>query len=230
MHAQALFVARTSALPAAQNNRLQTRRCSANRRHRPSRRTTQPALLSYGAGSVGSTLTTATGEPLLHVVFVAPQIHWNTGNIGRTCVGLGARLHLVRPLGFSLDEKQIRRAGLDYWSHVDIQTHENWAVFLADTETIDAHRFYYTKFGTRPAAKMEWPADRRPVMLVFGSEIDGFDSIRSWVDDHVPPQQTVAFPMLHPEFRSFNLSTSASMVSSTHIPPLSRLPRSALLD
>ena len=57
----------------------------------------------------------------LHVVLVHPEIHWNTGNAGRTCLAAGATLHLVEPLGFSLDERQVRRAGLDYWAHVDLR-------------------------------------------------------------------------------------------------------------
>jgi hypothetical protein len=56
--------------------------------------------------------------PDLHVVLVEPEIHWNTGNAGRTCLAVGAQLHLIRPLGFSLDEKEVRRAGLDYWPRV----------------------------------------------------------------------------------------------------------------
>lgn len=177
-------------------------------------RPTRGARLSYGAGASGSAVKNADGEPLLHVVFVAPQIHWNTGNIGRTCVGLGARLHLVGPLGFSLDEKQVRRAGLDYWTHVDLRVHEDWNAFVSQTGALSAQVFYFTKFGTRTAADMCWPNNGRPLMLVFGSEIDGFDSIRTWIEENVPPECTVAFPMVHPEFRSFNLSTSASMVRS----------------
>src|SRR4029453_700955 len=57
----------------------------------------------------------------LHVVLVEPEIHWNTGNAGRTCLAAGATLHVIEPLGFSLDEKQVRRAGLDFWGHVDLR-------------------------------------------------------------------------------------------------------------
>ena len=65
-------------------------------------------------------------EASLHVVLVEPEIHWNTGNTGRTCLGAGATLHLVEPLGFSLDAKQVRRAGLDYWPRVPVETWPDW--------------------------------------------------------------------------------------------------------
>ena len=62
----------------------------------------------------------------LHVVLVHPEIHWNTGNAGRTCLAAGATLHLIEPLGFSLDEREVRRAGLDYWEHVDLRVWPGW--------------------------------------------------------------------------------------------------------
>ena len=65
----------------------------------------------------------------IHVVLVHPEIHWNTGNAGRTCLAAGAILHLVEPLGFSLDERQVKRAGLDYWEHVDLRVWPDWAAF-----------------------------------------------------------------------------------------------------
>ena len=63
------------------------------------------------------------------VVLVEPEIAWNTGNAGRSCLAFGAQLHLVGPLGFSLDEKRVRRAGLDYWTHVDPVVHNDWEHF-----------------------------------------------------------------------------------------------------
>ena len=69
--------------------------------------------------------------PDLHVVLVEPEIHWNTGNVGRTCLAAGAQLHLVEPLGFSLDAKEVRRAGLDYWPHVRPCVWADWDIFEA---------------------------------------------------------------------------------------------------
>lgn len=156
----------------------------------------------------GDLLRCPDGTPRLHVVFVHPCIHWNAGNIGRTCLGLGARLHLVGPLGFSLDAAQVRRAGLDYWQHVDLRTYKSWAEFQ-DTG-VDGHAFFYTKFGDLNATEMKWPTDgKRPIVLVFGSEVNGFDGIREWLNNS--NATTVAFPMVDERFRSFNLSTTASM-------------------
>lgn len=152
------------------------------------------------------------GEPILHVVFVHPQIHWNTGNIGRTCLGLGARLHLIKPLGFSLDAKQIRRAGLDYWDHVDVRVYDNWLHFArGEMQQIGGTRYFFTKFGDECATDVEWECDGK-ITLVFGSEIDGFDGIRDWLDTEGQKEKLIAFPMVDNRFRSFNLSTTASMV------------------
>ena len=65
----------------------------------------------------------------MHVVLVHPEIHWNTGNAGRTCLAVGATLHLIEPLGFSLDDRQVKRAGLDYWEHVDLRLWPDWPSF-----------------------------------------------------------------------------------------------------
>ena len=70
-----------------------------------------------------------TPETDLHVVLVEPEIHWNTGNAGRTCLAAGAQLHLVGPLGFSLDDKEVRRAGLDYWPRVAPRVWPDWEAF-----------------------------------------------------------------------------------------------------
>jgi tRNA (cytidine/uridine-2'-O-)-methyltransferase len=170
--------------------------------------------MQFGDGATGERLLDAAGEPLLHVVFVNPSIHWNTGNMGRTALGLGARLHLVGPLGFSLDERQVRRAGLDYWHHVDLRVYSDWAEFSAPggpMYAIGGDRLFFTKFGAEPAAEVEW-ASEQAVVLVFGSEINGFDNIAEWMEgEQGKDERRVAFPMVDDRFRSFNLSTSASM-------------------
>lgn len=165
------------------------------------------------SGTEGPVTDAKDGEPVLHVVFVRPQIHWNTGNIGRTCLGLGARLHLVGPLGFSLDARQVRRAGLDYWEHVDVRVYADWEEF-ADTVLPKlggkSGRFFFSKFGTVRADRVDWPRDGK-IVLIFGSEVDGFDGIRHWLNSEGRDETVVAFPMVDDRFRSFNLSTSASM-------------------
>lgn len=173
-----------------------------------------PVASAHGRGAEGHALLDAQNEPLLHVVFVSPQIHWNTGNIGRTCLGLGARLHLVGPLGFSLDEKQVRRAGLDYWQHVDLRVYANWEEFAQEggaMERIGGTRYFFTKFGAEGAIDVDWSAETAPITLIFGSEIDGFECIKSWMESRGKVERKVAFPMVDSRFRSFNLSTSASM-------------------
>ncbi|CAN8064179.1 unnamed protein product [Agarophyton chilense] len=166
----------------------------------------------YGIGSQGKTaMDSEDGEKLLHIVFVHPQIHWNTGNIGRTCLGLGATLHLVGPMGFSLEEKQIRRAGLDYWEHVDLHVYDDWRKFAnGRMKDLGGTRLFFTKFGQQCATEIEWPREGK-LVLIFGSEVDGFDGIRDWLDTEGRNERRVAFPMVDDRFRSFNLSTTASM-------------------
>ena len=67
---------------------------------------------------------------MLNIVLLRPLIPWNTGSVGRTCIGMGARLHLVKPYGFNLDEKAVKRAGLDYWHNVDLHEHNSWDSFV----------------------------------------------------------------------------------------------------
>ena len=74
---------------------------------------------------------TLHAAPERHVVLVAPEVHWNTGNIGRTCLGAGATLHLIRPLGFSVDDRQVKRAGLDYWQDVPLHVWDSFDAFQA---------------------------------------------------------------------------------------------------
>uniref|UniRef100_A0A7S0ZGK6 tRNA/rRNA methyltransferase SpoU type domain-containing protein n=1 Tax=Timspurckia oligopyrenoides TaxID=708627 RepID=A0A7S0ZGK6_9RHOD len=165
----------------------------------------------FGLGAAPAILSDDTdGEPLLHVVFVSPQIHWNTGNIGRTCLGIGARLHVIGPIGFSLDDKHVKRAGLDYWKFVDLRVYENWAQFVPVLKTF-TNRFYFTKYAHVSMLDVSF-TDSGKTVLIFGSEVDGLTSIREWLNENEDPQHMVAYPMNAPDvFRSYNLSTSASM-------------------
>lgn len=186
---------------------------------RPRRAATRACAAPYGRGAAGAALVDSRGEPLLHIVFVSPQIHWNTGNIGRSAMGLGVRLHLVGPLGFSLDERQVRRAGLDYWEHVDLRVYADWAEFSRPggaMEKIGGKRYFFTKFGADAALDVDYAAARadpdEAVVLLFGSEVDGFTCIEDWLENGPGrAERRVAFPMVHDEFRAYNLSTTASM-------------------
>ena len=139
----------------------------------------------------------------LHVVLVAPEIHWNTGNAGRTCLAAGAQLHLVGPLGFSLDEKQVRRAGLDYWPRVAPVVWADWPAFARALPDLGRPTFF-TARSTRAFQTVSYP---RPAVLVFGRESVGLpdDLLAAHTAD------TVAIPMLDPELRSLNLSTSVAL-------------------
>jgi tRNA (cytidine/uridine-2'-O-)-methyltransferase len=76
---------------------------------------------------------------------VHPEIHWNTGNAGRTCLATGATLHLIEPLGFSLDDREVRRAGLDYWEHIDLRVWPSWDAFERELPTLGEPYFFSTR-------------------------------------------------------------------------------------
>jgi tRNA (cytidine/uridine-2'-O-)-methyltransferase len=143
----------------------------------------------------------------IHVVLVHPEIHWNTGNAGRTCLATGATLHLVEPLGFSLDERQVRRAGLDYWEHVDLRVWPDWAAFEQALPGLGEPFFFSTK-----ATKSMWdaPLGASPdVVLVFGRETGGLPpEIQARYRDRF-----VALPILSPLVRSLNLSTAVGIAA-----------------
>lgn len=112
--------------------------------------------------------------PERHVVLVAPEIHWNTGNIGRTCLGAGARLHLIKPLGFSLESREVKRAGLDYWHRVDPAIWEDFDDFFHGMEPLAEEMALFTKGGGR----LFWSMPRcRRRFLVFGSETRGLPPV-----------------------------------------------------
>jgi tRNA (cytidine/uridine-2'-O-)-methyltransferase len=140
-------------------------------------------------------------EPVLHVVLHEPAIPPNTGNIGRTCVAVGAKLWLVRPLGFELSERQLRRAGLDYWPHLNWQVVDDWEELLAHLGT--HRRWLFTKHATRSYVQPRYsPGD----VLVFGSETNGLPPALLRAD----PQQTLRIPM-RSQVRSLNLAASAAV-------------------
>lgn len=143
----------------------------------------------------------------LHVVLVEPEIHWNTGNAGRTCLAVGAALHLIEPLGFSLDEKQVRRAGLDYWEHVDLRVWQDWAAFEEQLPSLGEPFFFSTK-ATSPVWDAPFAA-AGDLVLVFGKETQGLSqAIRERYTDRF-----YGMPMLSPHVRSLNLSTAVGIVA-----------------
>ena len=140
-----------------------------------------------------------------HVVLVHPEIHWNTGNAGRTCLATGAALHLIEPLGFSLREREVKRAGLDYWEHVDVRTWRSWEAFEHELPTLGDAYFFSTK-----ATRLFWDAPlgaSHDVVLVFGRETGGLPrELHERYHDRF-----VRMPILSPRVRSLNLSTSVAI-------------------
>ena len=141
----------------------------------------------------------------LHVALVHPEIHWNTGNAGRTCLATGAHLHLIKPLGFSLHEREVKRAGLDYWDHVNPTLWPNWEAFEETLPTLGEPYFFSTK-----ATRVFWDAplgSGRDVVLVFGRETGGLPAtLHERYRDRF-----YAMPILSEHVRSLNLSTSVAV-------------------
>jgi tRNA (cytidine/uridine-2'-O-)-methyltransferase len=145
-----------------------------------------------------------SSECPLHVVLVEPEIPQNAGNVGRTCLALGARLHLIGPLGFSLEEKQLKRAGLDYWPSVDLEVHAAWSVFI-ETVPPGAQVLFFSSRGREKFWETEL---KSPLYLVFGSESRGLPpSFYRRHDDSL-----VRLPMAG-DVRSLNLATAAGIAA-----------------
>lgn len=142
-------------------------------------------------------------EPLLHIVLVQPEIPQNAGNIGRTCVALGAKLWLVRPLGFRIDQRHLRRAGLDYWQHLEWEVVEDWTALRRRLP--GPAPWLFTKTAARPYTTAVFhPGD----VLVFGSETQGLPPSLLQED----ADRCLRIPM-RPEARSLNLACSVAIAA-----------------
>lgn len=138
----------------------------------------------------------------MHIVLYQPEIPANTGNIGRTCVAVGAVLHLIEPLGFRLDEKSIRRAGMDYWEHLDVRRYLNFSEFLEKNP--DARIWMATTKAKQVYTEAAFGADD---YIMFGRESAGIPE-----EILVNYEETcIRIPMLN-QIRSLNLSNSAAVV------------------
>jgi len=139
-----------------------------------------------------------------HVVLIAPEIHWNTGNIGRSCLGAGAYLHLIKPLGFSIDSKAVKRAGLDYWNRVELNLWEDFQSFCESMNVKNQETALFTKTGQKSV--WELPREKR-LFLIFGSETKG-------TPEHIIKQfgkeSTYHIPITR-KIRSLNLSTAVGI-------------------
>lgn len=141
--------------------------------------------------------------PILNVVLHQPEIPQNTGNIGRTCVAIGAKLWLIRPLGYKLDDRYLKRAGMDYWQHLDWEAVDSWAE--VQQRLPEANVWYLTKTATR----MVWDAEfTRGDILLFGSESRGLPSA---ILNELPPNK-LKLPMTD-LVRSLNLASTMNTVA-----------------
>ena len=143
----------------------------------------------------------------LNIVLVEPEIPQNTGNIARTCAAIGAKLHLVYPLGFSISEKQVKRAGLDYWDKLDIEEHLNFKEFLNKYKPEEHDMFFVTTKGKHVYSEPNYK-EMDEVFILFGKETKGLpeDTLQKYLD------KTVRIPMRE-GLRSLNLSNSVAIVA-----------------
>jgi tRNA (cytidine/uridine-2'-O-)-methyltransferase len=142
-------------------------------------------------------------SPVLHIVLHQPEIHYNAGAVGRTCVALGAKLWLVRPLGFRLDDRHMRRAGLDYWQHLQWEVIDQWADFVERFG--EDHCWFFSKTASRSYTEARFEPGEA---LVFGSESAGLP--RSLLEANA--QCSLRIPT-RPEVRSLNLSVSVGVAA-----------------
>ena len=142
-------------------------------------------------------------EPQFNIVLLAPQIPNNTGNIGRTAMATGCRLHIIHPIAFDMDEKAVRRAGLDYWHLLDVREHASWDAFL-ETEKPSRLWLFTTKVETP-----YWDAEYfKGDFLLFGSEQYGVPAnVHDWVVEKHGKDARVTMPMVEGA-RSLNLATA----------------------
>jgi len=141
---------------------------------------------------------------MFRIVLVQPEIPPNTGNVIRLAANTGCELHLIEPLGFSMDDKLLRRAGLDYHEHAAVKRHASWQAFLDTTQPDASRLFAFTTRGSRPFGKVQWQAGD---WLVFGSETAG---LAPGLRDTFPTAQRVRLPMREGQ-RSLNLSNAVAV-------------------
>lgn len=144
-------------------------------------------------------------EPRMKIVIVTPEIPYNTGAIGRTCVALNLELILIKPYGFSLDEKAVRRAGTDYWQYVNLSEYDDWQSFLNERKPRAESLYFFEEHGAQTIYAPDYQPD---AYLVFGCESKGLPpEILKGMED-----RTFSLPMLDTRVRSLNLANVATAV------------------
>lgn len=143
---------------------------------------------------------------MLHVVLFQPEIAPNTGNIGRMCALTRSRLHLIHPLGFEINDRNLRRAGMDYWQSLDVHEHADWAAFRASASAPQRLWLFTTKTKQSFWAVRFTDGDG----LVFGNESSGAPV---WLHEELGEPMRLNIPQANPELRSLNLSTAAGVAT-----------------
>ena len=141
---------------------------------------------------------------MLNVVLFEPEIPGNTGNIMRTCVATHTRLHLIEPLGFSLEEKYIKRSGVNYIEHCDYTVYSNWEEFEKKNQ---GTYYFYTRYGHKPHSEFDYSNTEENIYLIFGKESTGIP--RSILKPHL--ENCARIPMTD-KVRALNLSNSVAIV------------------
>ncbi len=142
----------------------------------------------------------------LHIVLYEPLIPANTGNIARTCAATNTKLHLIHPLGFSTDDKALKRAGLDYWEHVDIAYYDGIESFFQSHQ--DGAFYYVTKFAEQSYVDPDYSDSSNNIFFIFGKETTGLP--KQLLEKH--PERGLRLPMNDAHVRSLNLSNVAAIV------------------
>ncbi|WP_026073341.1 tRNA (uridine(34)/cytosine(34)/5-carboxymethylaminomethyluridine(34)-2'-O)-methyltransferase TrmL [Robertmurraya massiliosenegalensis] len=141
----------------------------------------------------------------VHVVLYQPEIPANTGNIARTCAATDTTLHLIRPLGFSTDDKMLKRAGLDYWEFVNIVYYDSLDEFFE--KNAGGEFFYLTKFGTQPHSNFDYSQQEQDYYFLFGKETTGLP--KDLIEANL--ERCLRIPM-NENVRSLNLSNTAAIL------------------
>ncbi|MBN2069417.1 MAG: tRNA (cytidine(34)-2'-O)-methyltransferase [Opitutales bacterium] len=145
---------------------------------------------------------------MLHIILFQPEIPQNTGNIGRLCAFTRSRLHLIRPLGFEISDKHLKRSGMDYWKDLDLHIHEDWNAFRALPEDEAPSRLWLL---TTKTERLHWNVEfQNGDGLVFGNEGHGAPQ---WLHDEMLPDHRITLKCYDDALRSLNLSTAVGIAA-----------------
>lgn len=152
---------------------------------------------------------------MLHIVLFEPEIPENTGNIARTCVGFNATLHLIRPYGFFLNDKNMKRSGLDYWQHLKLIEHDNYDDFIKSQ--IPQEIYFITKFGINKPSDFKY-SNKRDTYFIFGKETKGLP--KTLLESN--KSKTIYIPSTK-DVRSLNLSNCVAIIGYEYLRQVSNV-------